>query len=880
MLPTEISLAQSKQSSDAAENESSSRSVLQESNIDNLINEIIQVVAPVWPLKDYVAVNPYMGFSGKEFLETREYLRTLSNVEMFMPVEYYRQQFHKGVIDRSSISAAVDDLVADGIEGAEQIDVNQVIAFLSEYPAFGPTADAEFTVAPNPHRALYSVLEHLDGSEKTRWQPTVNEEISKLCATHFDEGQATWKSATQAESLYQAWRSQQKYDRTIEVLGIRQFRKFCGTLPENPNIAVGFCLNRLAIPRALWKDYLLCLSLTLPGWSSWCRYQQWKADETGESCDDFAGLLAIRLAYEVAICEASQFLIDWGHIQERHQDNLSKLANREISELSRYALLRASEIAYRNRTIELIEGQSKAAAAQPIGAESKDSKLEDSSERRVRSLAQMVFCIDVRSERIRRHIEAASREVETFGFAGFFGLPIEFVELGEKSGQANVPVLITPSIKVKEQIEAADTNSTNTAAQRRGNLRLLKKTWRDFQSSVVSMFGFVETSGLFYGWNLLTRSLGLAKSKTSRFDGVGQADQARLAPTLCGLEEQGIGVKEQADIAESILKGIGIVDNFARLVVFCGHGSQVENNPLKAGLDCGACGGHSGEPNARFAARLLNQSSVQQELKMRGYPLLPDTHFVAALHNTTTDEIQFFDEHNVPGSHQGDLEDLREFTKVATEATKQERLPLLNGLSINDPKRRSMDWSEVRPEWGLAGNAAFIAAPRKLTQQLSLEGRSFLHSYDYRQDGEFAVLEQIMTAPMVVANWINMQYFASTADPIHFGSGNKTVHNVTGRFGVVSGNGGDLQTGLPWQSVHDGKNFVHHPLRLLVILAAPCEAIDSVLEKHGNVSELVVNGWLQLLAVDDEAAFRRRTADGWECVTSTELHRHQEVLSH
>ena len=59
-----------------------------------------------------------------------------------------------------------------------------------------------------------------------------------------------------------------------------------------------------------------------------------------------------------------------------------------------------------------------------------------------------------------------------------------------------------------------------------------------------------------------------------------------------------------------------------------------------------------------------------------------------------------------------------------------------------------------------------------------------------------------MTAPMIVAHWINMQYFASTVDNDHFGSGNKTIHNVVGRFGILSGNGGDLMTGLPWQSLH------------------------------------------------------------------------------
>jgi uncharacterized protein YbcC (UPF0753/DUF2309 family) len=151
-----------------------------------------------------------------------------------------------------------------------------------------------------------------------------------------------------------------------------------------------------------------------------------------------------------------------------------------------------------------------------------------------------------------------------------------------------------------------------------------------------------------------------------------------------------------------------------------------------------------------------------------------------------------------------------------------------------------------------------------LTKAISLDGRSFLHSYDYQNDREFAGLEQIMTAPLVVANWINMQYYASTVDPTHLGSGNKTVHNVVGRFGVFSGNGGDLMTGLPWQSVHDGSRYQHHALRLLAVIAAPREAIESVLAKHRVVADLLTNGWVQLVAVEDGGCFRYTEQRTWD----------------
>ncbi len=175
--------------------------------------------------------------------------------------------------------------------------------------------------------------------------------------------------------------------------------------------------------------------------------------------------------------------------------------------------------------------------------------------------------------------------------------------------------------------------------------------------------------------------------------------------------------------------------------------------------------------------------------------------------------------------------------------------------------QRSRDWSEVRPEWGLAGNAAFIIAPRSRTAGLDLGGRTFMHSYDHARDPEGTVLELIMTAPMIVTSWINLQYYASAVDNRSFGSGNKLIHNVTGQLGVLLGNGGDLMTGLPWQAVSDGQELMHEPLRLAVVIEAPRTAVERVIEKHRMVADLLENGWLTLLVREGDDFFRW-TADG------------------
>jgi hypothetical protein len=281
---------------------------------------------------------------------------------------------------------------------------------------------------------------------------------------------------------------------------------------------------------------------------------------------------------------------------------------------------------------------------------------------------------------------------------------------------------------------------------------------------------------------------------------------------------------------------------------------------LAASLGCGACGGHSGEPNARLVAMLLNQPAVRGLLAERGIVIPRQTHFLAGLHDTTTDQVTLRDIDAVPATHRGDLEELQCHLARAGEQTRRERMPILGCPSLPDLLSRAGDWSEVRPEWGLVGNAAFIAAPRSLTAGANLDGRAFLHSYDHRRDPDGTVLETIMTAPMIVAHWINMQYYASTVDHDHFGSGNKTVHNVVGLFGILSGNGGDLKTGLPWQSLHNGERLQ----RLQVVIAAPRDSIDRVIARHETVANLLGNGWLHLVALDEGAAYRYAQDGSWQ----------------
>ncbi|HEX8553962.1 MAG TPA: putative inorganic carbon transporter subunit DabA, partial [Sphingomonas sp.] len=290
-------------------------------------------------------------------------------------------------------------------------------------------------------------------------------------------------------------------------------------------------------------------------------------------------------------------------------------------------------------------------------------------------------------------------------------------------------------------------------------------------------------------------------------------------------------------------------------------------NPHASALQCGACGGYSGEVNARLLAGLLNDAEVRAGLIARGIVIPATTAFVGALHDTTGDHVTLYDRDQDLPAHAADLNHARGVLARAGQVARIERAPRLpRAGGGHGVLARARDWAETRPEWGLAGARAFIAAPRRRTLGRSLEGQAFLHDYDWREDTGFGVLELILTAPVVVASWISLQYYGSAVAPALFGGGNKLLHNVTGGFGVVEGNGGVLRGGLPWQSVHDGTALMHDPLRLAVCIEAPRDAIDAILERHDHVRALFDHRWLHLLVLDDrgQIAWRYAGVGQWQ----------------
>ena len=820
-------------------------------------------IAPTWPLDQFIAVNPYWGFVGQPIEQAARRLGKYAASPMVMRRTFYLAHWQAGRLTRAHFQSAID-------ASRTNCTVGDLVEGLTALPPVQPR-QALVTGAVDAQRDL---------SHAMPWVDFVTHQISQHCAAYFDVSQAAWNPERDA-GLYASWRAQATHDHSAALLmGYMQFGQHAASLPVDPHQLIAAAAHALGFDEAAQPeqtaDYFTALLMSINGWASWCAYERWQArlgTHPGKPDDDtIIELLAIRLAWEWLLFKHPTHTHNAPEIVAACAGKTNAISEFDIENTHNWLLQTALEIAHQQ---PLCHGLMNAPRAAPV----KTLSLPASP---ARPSVQAIFCIDVRSEVFRRALEAASPTIQTRGFAGFFGLFISYSPIGTALNRPQLPGLLAP---VRCVTDESDSISLGQAlAQRRKQGLQWRKTWTDLRQSASSGFTFVESFGLLYAGKLLKNTLVSATSPlTVEQTGLSVDDVTCIRPRLQNMTGVSAAAELQSrcDMAAGILGAIGLTKDFARIVLLAGHGSQTANNPHAAGLDCGACGGQTGEVNARVLAALLNDPALRGALLAKEINVPQTTWFVGGLHNTTTDELGLYDTDLLPESHRPDLRKLEADLLGAGRRARAERAPSL-GLAhlcknsnelAHRIKTRANDWAQVRPEWGLANNAAFIVAPRSRSQHLDLAGRAFLHDYDHAQDPDLGVLTLIMTAPMVVTNWINMQYYASVVDNVKYGSGNKVLHNVVGgRLGVFEGNGGDLRIGLPMQSLHDGKNWQHIPLRLSVFIEAPQAAIDSILAKHAVVKNLVVNQWLHLfqmqLADDGQLIISKYQRGQWLGVSS------------
>ncbi len=751
-------------------------------------------VPPMWPLEEAVAVNPYLGHAEDDLAAAAARLARVAGARV--------------TIARGDVAARI----GTGEIGAAHLE--------AAARAAGVTVDALREAAGRPRpapRALPTVADLAARETGTGWPAIVAERLGMVAAAHMDRGQALW-AAPPGRAFWQRFVDYARRDLTPALAGLPGLCARVDALPVEPQAALAAAAAELGIEGAAAETAFHRLLIDLGGWAQAARLPGWTAERHDGRDTTLLELLAARLVWEAALLErfGDRVGAAWREALAAHAEPVAASEEDRLDAALQDAAERAAQAALFARI----------PSAPAAGTE--------------RPALQAAFCIDVRSEVLRRALEAQGPGIETLGFAGFFGLAIEHRAAASDTPHALLPVLLDPAMRTRASVGSDADGEARVSAR-------AARAWRRFKTAAVSSFAFVEAAGPLYLGKIVA-------------DGLGRTQGAAHDPAPVPAADWPL--EDRAAAAAGILRAMSMTGPFAPLVILAGHGAQVVNNPHAAALQCGACGGRSGEVNARLLAGLLNDADVRRALPEHGLDVPGDTRFVGALHDTVTDELTLYED--APwGPHAGAIAKAGAWLARAAADARAERGVRLPGAA---PAARGRDWAQVRPEWALANCMAFVAAPRHRTRGADLGGRAFLHGYDWRADEGHGILELILTAPVVVASWISLQYHGSTLAPEIFGGGDKVLHNVTGGIGVVEGNGGRLRPGLPMQSVHDGARAMHDPLRLAVVVEAPAEAIDGILAKHEGVAQLFDNGWLSLHRMDDAGRVAQRRAPGgvWE----------------
>ena len=775
-----------------------------------IVDSAGRAIPPLWSLASHVAVNPYIGQTDRRLADTGALLARVGGGPVTMPRAWYLDRVNDGRISDADLAAALA---------------------ASPHPTRPQSIEALKAAAKEPRCAtvaLPTVVDLAGTSSGIDWGGVLADRIGAWAAGYFDAGQALW-IASQGRSAWAAYRMYASHDVTPEIIGLKGFGAFAAEAPDSSLGTIARAVQRLGLAGPALETYFHQLLLSLGGWSQLARYRLWRAELSNGTDTTLPDLLAIRLLWEWALYEQYEPIIaaKWAKSRAGHSAPVTASDADVMDEILQEAAERATQ--------QLL--------ADKLGAPREVDRPQG-------DLLQAAFCIDVRSEVFRRALEAIDPSIQTLGFAGFFGVFAKHRRFASDVEELRLPALLSPTM------QSCATGPENAAADRSTRFKArARRAWGRFKGAAVSSFAFVEAMGPVYACNLVRDALGLIATPAPN------DPKPRFDPA--------IDLQLRIKAAETVLRAMSLTKDFARVVLLAGHGANVVNNPHASGLHCGACGGYSGEVNARLLASLLNDREVRAGLAGRGIDIPASTLFVAGLHDTTTDAVTLYDQDCDRKAHATDLAKVRAWLEAAARTARGERaLRLPRAVLGADTFVRARDWAEVRPEWGLAGCQAFVAAPRARSAESNLAGRAFLHEYDWRQDSGngFAVLELIMTAPVVVASWISLQYYGSTVAPDVFGGGNKLLHNVVGGIGVFEGNGGVLRSGVPWQSVHDGERYVHEPLRLSVYIQAPREAMTDILRRHDKVRALFDNRWLHLFALDGEGqiAWRYGGSLTWE----------------
>ncbi len=768
------------------------------------------------PLKDFIHHNTLHAFQNERFHEALARASRIFGYKVYLTVNEYRRLHREGRIH----TAVLDRVIAErhGIDG---------LATWKHKLLEKPYDNA---IVPR----IGSLRAHWKRDRRIDLDAITHTLLFRVLNSYLDQGIAIWRFPVWDQGFLASVRELQRHAWS----GLLRGKRAIGLLLDE-RTTIAQLLATLVGDESLYADYLFDQQFAHSGWSGLVSVIE---QQPGTLLDrrriTLKEVILFELLLEIDALDR-QFPKGWLPLAEgmKHRPKpLFDEAPRSEVDAVRALWQEAFEWTWYD---ELLAG----------------IQLSSDAARPDQPSAQGIFCIDDRECSLRRHLEHLDHGFDTYGTAGFFGVEFHYKPEHGKFHTKVAPAPVQPRHLVKE-VDKRRTHARDVHFTR-------------------------HTHGLVAGW-LISQTLGFwsalklfvsifrPSSTPGTSDSFKHMDAfASLTVEHCGLHEDGLQVgftvPEMAQRVENTLRSIGLVKGFAPVVYVVGHGASSVNNPHYAAYDCGACSGRPGSVNARVFCQMANHPEVRALLRGRGIDIPYTTRFLGALHDTTRDEIAYYDEALLAGGQVHAHERNQHLFAEALERNARERSRRFLSIDSTQPgeavhdrvKRRSVSLFEPRPELNHATNAAAIVGRRAMTRGIFLDRRAFLNSYDPLLDPEGHYLLGILNAVAPVCGGINLEYYFSRVDNQKLGAGTKLPHNVMGLIGVANGIEGDLRPGLPSQMIE-----VHDPLRLLVVVEQDPEVVLRTIQKVPATYEWFANGWVHLVAVHPAQRSMYRFRDG------------------
>lgn len=797
--------------------------------IKDIIKESLKLISELSPLQQFVAINPLADMTNIPFKEALKTINSFSSGELALDMQYHNKKIKNQTYLEDAIMAFIKN--QNDSFNMNPSEIKESSIFLTKnITSKENSSKLIHHLIRNTKEQSILVSKQLDSLAFESAHKAIKNEILNFLAIFFSNMRSKVTSEIDND-FFSSWIK-------VKSANNKKWKQFIKQYNNNNEKFISQMLIDLKIPENLWRQYISSIMWELKGWFSYIKWTNnhpnnpWTFPAV-EPDSVIAAWLALECFY--VRHNISDFSFSANNEPVKSNDNCFYETQFNCINPSLKIKLKSliSSIDIFDYMLILQQCNEKEFQTQLIkrltckSLKEKDQTSYD---------AQLVFCIDVRSESLRRYIEECGN-YQTYGFAGFFGLSIQLHDRQNQRTTNQCPALLEPSLLAHSICKTPLAYDIYTTF-----LSTALKT----KKTLLSAFALYEMLGFWVALILLLKNY-FFRFKTIQKIHEKLFSKHRNKNPQFFLDDTNLNTMTIS--AKNILTGMSLTKEFSKVIVLFGHRSQTVNNPYAASLDCGACGGNSGRANAILACQLLNSKKIRKKLEEHSIFIPDATIFIPAIHVTTSHEVEWYDRSfELTQEQHLVLSELKLNTKNALKqlGTKYStQLPNMHSSEIH----RSNDWAELVPEWGLVNNAAMIIGTRELTKMIDLENRVFLHSYDYSNDNG-SLLESIMLGPMVVAHWINLQYYFSTVFPNTYGSGDKSIHNILPDVGVMTGNLSDLKLGLTSQSVYFEGKAIHEPLRLLVIIVAPKSYVNQILEKHSNLKNLVEGNWLSLKIID------------------------------